>query len=141
MRLDPRWIGTCEVEIHTMTGALGEKGDRPRITLGKQRSIRPAIHESELRLPRHKGYLLFPDGFPVALISLGADHIAKRGGARQPPFVPADPGTTLWHHSGRSLAAAEPQPAEQPDEVADVAHEVAVQPPVSSCAPADDGPV
>lgn len=140
-----RWasdtIGNCEVEIHTMTGALGEKDEPPRITLGKQRSIRPAVHESELRLPRHKGYLLFPDGLPVALISLAADHIARRGEARQPPFVPADPGTTLWHHSGKSREDAKPQPVQEQDRVADVANEVPEPPPASSRASADEGSV
>ena len=41
--------------------------------------------ESELRLPKHQGYLLLPDGLPVARIGLTADHIAWRGAATQPP--------------------------------------------------------
>ncbi|ASR50241.1 type IV secretion system DNA-binding domain-containing protein [Blastomonas fulva] len=99
-----RWasdtIGTCEVEVHTMTGALGEGDDQPRITLGRQRKIRPAVFESELRLPRYQAYLLFPDGLPVARISLTADHIAQRGAPRNRAFIEADPETTLWHRSG-----------------------------------------
>jgi hypothetical protein len=144
-----RWasdtIGTCEVEIHTMTGALGEGDEPPRITLGKQRSIRPAIHESELRLSRHKGYLLFPDGLPVALISLSAAHLAGRGGPRQPAFVAADPDTTLWHQSFRTQAVrtqavADPAPAEEAGDVV-AASEVPPQPSASSQPPVDDGPV
>lgn len=114
-----RWasdtIGSCEVEVHTMTGALGEGDDPARITLGRQRTIRPAVFESELRLPRYKGYLLFPDGFPVARISLTADHIARRGQARQRAFVEAHPNTTLWNQSADNTSAAPPEPAKKAD--------------------------
>jgi len=118
-----RWasdtIGTCEVEVQTMTGALGDGDDKPRMTLGRQRKTRPAVFESELRLARYEGYLLFPDGLPVARIALTADHIEKRGEPRQPAFVAANPETTLWH---RPLEAAPkedsdsavPPPAEEP---------------------------
>ncbi|GGB55889.1 type IV secretion system DNA-binding domain-containing protein [Blastomonas aquatica] len=127
-----RWasdtIGTCEVEVHTMTGALGDDNDRPRITLGKQRKLRAAVYESELRLPRHKAYLLFPDGLPVALLSLTADHLARRGEPRQRAFVAADPDTSLWHR------LAHITPAAQTD------HELDVAPPETEPETGPDGP-
>ncbi|WP_338014305.1 type IV secretion system DNA-binding domain-containing protein [Sphingomonas cavernae] len=137
-----RWasdtIGTCEVEVHTMTGALGGDGDKPRMTLGRQRQTRPAVFESELRLARHEGYLLFPDGFPVARIALTADHIEKRGKPRQPAFVEANAETTLWHRSLEGPLAEESEPplppaAEKP--------KIGQKPPASPPPNADDGPV
>src|SRR3546814_15139118 len=77
-----RTIGECEVEIQTMTDALAEGDEKMRTTLGRMRKMRPAVLESELRLARHEGYLLFPDGLPVARIRLPADHIDRRGTAR-----------------------------------------------------------
>src|SRR3546814_18745670 len=59
-------IGECEVEIQTMTDAPAEGDEKMRTTLGRMRKMRPAVLESELRLARHDGYLLFPDGLPVA---------------------------------------------------------------------------
>ena len=52
--------------------ALADGDYKPRTTLGRQRKVRPAVLESELRLPRHRGYLLFPDGLPVARIALSS---------------------------------------------------------------------
>jgi len=103
-------IGECEVEIQTMTDALAEGDDEARTTLGRMRRTRPAVLESELRLPKHQGYLLFPDGLPVARIRLTADHVARRGPARQPGFVAGDPDTTLWKQAG----SAAPQPSPSP---------------------------
>jgi hypothetical protein len=110
-------IGTCEVEVHTMTGALGDSDDKPRMTLGRQRKTRPAVLESELRLARHEGYLLFPDGLPVARIALTADHIAQRGDPAQRAFVAGNPKTSLWHHQAKASPQAgvpEPPPSEAP---------------------------
>ena len=104
-------IGECEVEIHTMTDALAEGGERPRTTLSKTRKMRPAVLESELRLPKFEGFLLFPDGFPVARIKLTADHLARREPARQPGFVAGDPATTLWQQAAKTaLPAPSPGP-------------------------------
>jgi type IV secretory pathway TraG/TraD family ATPase VirD4 len=105
-------IGECEVEIQTMTDALAEGDDEARTTLGRMRRTRPAVLESELRLPKHQGYLLFPDGLPVARIRLTADHVARRGAARQPGFVAGDPDTTLWKQSGN--VAPQPSPQSPP---------------------------
>ena len=101
-------IGECEVEIHTMTDALAEGGERPRTTLSKTRKMRPAVLESELRLPKFEGFLLFPDGFPVARIKLTADHLARRGPARQPGFVAGDPAKTLWHQASKPAPLVPP---------------------------------
>lgn len=103
-------IGECEVEIHTMTDALAEGDDKPRTSLGKIRKMRPAILESELRLPKFEGYLLFPDGLPVARIRLTADHVARRGPARQPGFIPGDPKTTLWEQVSAAAPPVAPAP-------------------------------
>lgn len=112
-----RTIGDCEVEIHTMTGALADGDDKPRTTLGKTRKTRPAILESELRLPKYKAFLLFPDGLPVARITMTADHLASRGSARHPAFIAGDMKTTLWQ-----------QNADTP-------------PPLSAATSSEDGPV
>jgi type IV secretory pathway TraG/TraD family ATPase VirD4 len=103
-------IGECEVEIQTMTDALAEGDDEARTTLGRMRRTRPAVLESELRLPKHQGYLLFPDGLPVARIRLTADHVARRGPARQPGFVAGDPDTTLWKQAGNVAPQPSPPP-------------------------------
>lgn len=105
-------IGECEVEIQTMTDALAEGDDAARTTLGRMRRTRPAVLESELRLPKYEGFLLFPDGLPVARIMLTADHIALRGLARQPGFIAGKPGMTLWEQMG--LAPPEPSPPPPP---------------------------
>lgn len=95
-----------------MTDALAEGDDEARTTLGRMRRTRPAVLESELRLPKHQGYLLFPDGLPVARIRLTADHVARRGNPRQPGFVAGDPDTTLWKQAGS--AAPQPSPPSPP---------------------------
>ncbi len=107
-------IGDCEVEIQTMTDALADGDDEARTTLGRMRRTRPAVLESELRLPKHQGYLLFPDGLPVARIRLTADHVARRGPARQPGFVAGDPDTTLWKQTGTVAPQPSPPPPPSP---------------------------
>ncbi|HET6523550.1 type IV secretion system DNA-binding domain-containing protein [Sphingopyxis sp.] len=129
-------IGSCEMEVHTMTGVLGEGDDKPRMTLGRQRKTRPAVLESELRLARHEGYLLFPDGLPVARISLTADHIARRGDPRQHAFVEANPATSLWRHA--------PEPAPPEIGAREAAGKPKPRPKAKPAAPppaVDDGPV
>lgn len=103
-------IGECEVEIQTMTDALAEGDDEARTTLGRMRKMRPAVLESELRLPKFEGYLLFPDGLPVARIRLTADHVARRGEPRQSGFIAGDPDTTLWKQAGTVAPAPSPTP-------------------------------
>lgn len=101
-------IGECEVEIRTMTDALADGDDKPRTTLGKIRTTRPAILESELRLPKYEAFLLFPDDSPVARITMTADHLKSRGRARHPAFIAGDMKTTLWR---RNADAPLPVPA------------------------------
>ena len=108
-----RTIGECEVEIPTMTDTLGGSDDGTRTALSKIRKMRPAVLESELRLAAFQGYLLFPDGLPVAKIALTAKHIARRGPARQPAFVAGDRAATLWKQTGKVAAQPSPPPVSQ----------------------------
>ena len=101
-------IGDCEMEIRTKTDMLGDGDEGHRINLGRMREVRPAVMESELRLAQHEGFLLLPDGLPVAKIRLTADHISRRGAPRQQGFIAADPATMLW---GQAAQAAPPSPA------------------------------
>ena len=89
-------IGDCEVEMRVATDTLSSGNEVPRTTIATQRSFRAAVLESELRLAPHQGYLLLPDGLPVARVGLTADHIARRGEPRQPGYVAGDPQGTLW---------------------------------------------
>lgn len=89
-------IGDCEIEMRVATDTLSIGNEVPRTTIATQRAFRAAVLESELRLAPHQGYLLLPDGLPVARIALTADHIRARGAARQPAFVAGDPAGTLW---------------------------------------------
>ena len=89
-------IGDCEIEMRTASDILSLGSDKPRTTLTTIRQIRPAVIESDFRLPKHEGYLLFPDGLPVARIALTAKLITARGAATQPAFVAGDVANTLW---------------------------------------------
>jgi hypothetical protein len=104
-------IGECEVEIQTMTDALAEGDDKPHTTLSRTRKMRPAILESELRLPKFEGYLLFPDGLPVARITMTAAHVARRGKALQPGYIAGDPANSLWEQSSKSAKSGTPPPS------------------------------
>nr|WP_295738107.1 type IV secretion system DNA-binding domain-containing protein [uncultured Acidocella sp.] len=89
-------IGSVEVEISTISDTIDPKTGRPQRTLSSTRQVRAAVLESDLRLPKHTGYLLLPDGLPVARIKLTDDHIIARGPARHPRYIPADIFETLW---------------------------------------------
>ncbi|MBB6125653.1 type IV secretion system DNA-binding domain-containing protein [Sphingobium subterraneum] len=101
-------IGQCEVELRVATDTLSIGSEVPRTTIATQRQFRPAVLESELRLSPHQGYLLLPDGLPVARIGLTADHITRRGEPRQPGYVPGDPSGTLWSRVSEIAKGAEP---------------------------------
>ncbi|MEE4211052.1 MAG: type IV secretion system DNA-binding domain-containing protein [Parvularcula sp.] len=101
-------IGQCEVELRVATDTLSIGSEVPRTTIATQRQFRPAVLESELRLSPHQGYLLFPDGLPVARIGLTADHITRRGEPRQPGYLPGDPAGTLWSRVSEIAKGAEP---------------------------------
>jgi type IV secretory pathway TraG/TraD family ATPase VirD4 len=89
-------IGAQEVEIQTVSDSFDRKTGAPARTLSTTRQTRPAILESDLRLPPHVGYLLLPDGYPVAGIKLGDAHIHARGPARQSRHLPISVEETLW---------------------------------------------
>lgn len=101
-------IGQCEVELRVATDTLSIGSEVPRTTIATQRQFRPAVLESELRLSPHQGYLLLPDGLPVARIGLTADHITRRGEPRQPAYVPGDPAGTLWSRVSEIAKGADP---------------------------------
>ncbi|WP_088311488.1 type IV secretion system DNA-binding domain-containing protein [Novosphingobium sp. B 225] len=101
-------IGQCEIELRSATDTLSMGNERPRISIATQRQFRPAVLESELRLPPYQGYLLLPDGLPVARISLTDDHIKRRGPPREPAFVPGDLADTLWSKVSEITEAAAP---------------------------------
>ncbi|CDO36131.1 type IV secretion system DNA-binding domain-containing protein [Novosphingobium sp. KN65.2] len=101
-------IGQCEVELRVATDTLSIGSEVPRTTIATQRQFRPAVLESELRLSPHQGYLLLPDGLPVARIGLTVDHITRRGEPRQPGYVPGDPEGTLWSRVSEIAKGAEP---------------------------------
>ena len=101
-------IGQCEVELRVATDTLSIGSEVPRTTIATQRQFRPAVLESELRLSPHQGYLLLPDGLPVARIGLSADHITRRGEPRQHGYVPGDPAGTLWSRVSEIAKGAEP---------------------------------
>tara|TARA_A100001391_G_scaffold95213_1_gene63039 strand:+ start:2922 stop:4742 length:1821 start_codon:yes stop_codon:yes gene_type:complete len=101
-------IGQCEVELRVATDTLSIGSEVPRTTIATQRQFRPAVLESELRLSPHQGYLLLPDGLPVARIGLTADHITRRGDPRQPAYMPGDPAATLWSRVSEIAKGAEP---------------------------------
>jgi hypothetical protein len=103
-------IGQCEVEIRVATDTLAIGKEVPRTTIATQRQFRAAVLESELRLAPHQGYLLLPDGLPVARIGLTAEHIARRGSPRQPAFVAGDPASTLWSRVSAVAAPAGDEP-------------------------------
>lgn len=89
-------IGSVEVTIPNLAETFDPKTGKPQRTLSTTRELRAAVLESDLRLPKYTGYLLLPDGLPVARIKLTNDHIIARGPARQPDFIPADVSETLW---------------------------------------------
>ncbi|BBF79938.1 type IV secretion system DNA-binding domain-containing protein [Asticcacaulis excentricus] len=89
-------LGDVEVEIHGTTNNLDFEHGKGRTSLGTTRQLRPAVIESQLRLPPHSGYLQFPDGLPIALIRLRNVHIITRGEPKHPAFIPGDISETHW---------------------------------------------
>lgn len=89
-------IGNVEVEISTISDTIDPKTGKPQRTLSSTRQVRASVLESDLRLPKHTGYLLLPDGFPVAKIKLTDDHIHAHGSPRHPRYIQADISETLW---------------------------------------------
>eukprot|EP01039_Chlorochromonas_danica_P012245 gene12245-13951_t len=88
-------IGQVEAEVRGATESLALQMGQGRTSLGSQRLLRPAVLESEFRLPKFHGFLQLPDGLPTAKIILTNDHIVARGPATHPAFVPGDVADTL----------------------------------------------
>lgn len=103
-------IGQCEVEMRMATDTLMVGKEVPRTTIATERQFRAAVLESELRLPPHLGFLLLPDGLPVAKIGLTAEHIARRGSPRQPAFIAGDPASTLWSRVSAITVPSDSEP-------------------------------
>jgi type IV secretory pathway TraG/TraD family ATPase VirD4 len=103
-------IGECEVEMRTASDVLTPGASKPQTTLSTVRHIRAAVIESDLRLPKYQGFLLFPDGMPVARIGLTDAHIRARGAAVQPGFIAAAQTQTLWSRMARSNTPDEETP-------------------------------
>lgn len=95
-----RWasqiIGDVEVEVHGATESLAFEVGKGRTSLAAHRQIRPALIDSEFKLPRFHGVLQLADGRPAARIVLNNCHITARGPARHPAFIPSDIATTFW---------------------------------------------
>lgn len=106
-------IGKVEMEIQTVSGVMDTKTRKPQITVSSRREVRPAVMESQFRLPPGRGYLLLPDGLPVAQITLSTDHIVARGPARAAAFIAIDPAKTLWGQKDRQSAARDVVPIEK----------------------------
>ena len=106
-------IGDCEIEMRTTSDVLSLAGEKPRTTMNTIRQVRAAVLESELRLPKHQGYILLPDGLPVARIALTNDHIARRGLARHPGFIAGDVANTLWGRKREHPAPTSSSPGSQ----------------------------
>jgi type IV secretory pathway TraG/TraD family ATPase VirD4 len=89
-------IGDCEIEMRTAADMLAPGAATQQTTLATHRVIRAAVLESELRLPPRQGFLLLPDGHPVARITLSNAHVVARGSPHHPAFIAAAHSQTLW---------------------------------------------
>jgi Type IV secretion-system coupling protein DNA-binding domain len=89
-------VGEAEAELRDDSSSLGFEVGKGQTTIGRQRQIRPAILESEFKLPKYTGFLLLPDAHPVTKITLSNSHIIARGPAKQPGFVEGKLSDTLW---------------------------------------------
>lgn len=101
-------IGDVEAEIGAAsdTKAQGKKSQ----TQSLSRQTRPAILESEFRLPPYQGFLQLPDGLPVARVRLTDTHIKARGAARNARFIPVDERLSLYHAMGEAMPPAQDIP-------------------------------
>ena len=89
-------LGDVEIEIRAATDNMDFEHGKGRTSLGTTRQLRPAVIESQLRLPPHTGYLQLPDGLPIALIRLSNGHVVARGQPKHRAFVPGDIADTYW---------------------------------------------
>jgi Type IV secretion-system coupling protein DNA-binding domain len=103
-------VGDCEIEIRNPTDNLTLDKDTARTAVSTLRQIRPAILESQFRLPAFEAYLLLPDGLPATRIKLSNEHISSENKPSQPGFVAGDINDTMWSH----LTSIAPQPGAGP---------------------------
>jgi type IV conjugative transfer system coupling protein TraD len=89
-------VGEAEAELPTDSSNLGFEVGKGQSTIGRQRQIRPAILESEFKLPKYTGFLLLPDAHPVTKITLSNSHIIARGPAKQPGFIEGKLSDSFW---------------------------------------------
>jgi type IV secretory pathway TraG/TraD family ATPase VirD4 len=89
-------VGEAEAELRNDSSNLGFEVGKGQTTIGRQRQIRPAILESEFKLPKYTGFLLLPDAHPVIKIKLSNSHIIARGPAKQDGFIEGPLSDTLW---------------------------------------------
>ncbi len=94
-------LGDVEIEIRAATDNMDFEHGKGRTSLGTTRQLRPAVIESQLRLPPHTGYLQLPDGLPIALIRLSNGHIVARGEPKHAAFVAGDVADTYWGRKKR----------------------------------------
>ena len=89
-------IGSVVVDVPTPTDAIDPETGAVRASSSLVRQTRPAVLESAFRLAPHTGFLLLPDGKPVAQITLTDAHIHARGPARHVALIPDTQSATLW---------------------------------------------
>jgi type IV secretory pathway TraG/TraD family ATPase VirD4 len=94
-------VGEAEAELRNDSSNLGFEVGKGQTTIGRQRQIRPAILESEFKLPKYTGFLLLPDAHPVTKITLSNSHIAARGPAKQEGFIEGKLSDTLWGRASK----------------------------------------
>jgi type IV secretory pathway TraG/TraD family ATPase VirD4 len=94
-------IGQVEAEIgaESDTKAQGKRSQ----TQSLSRQTRPAILESEFRLPPYQGFIQMPDGLPVARVKLTDTHIKARVQASNARFLAADDCLSLYHVMGEAM--------------------------------------
>jgi hypothetical protein len=97
-------VGDCEIEIRNPTDNLTLDKQSARTAVSTLRQIRPAILESQFRLPAYEAYLLLPDGLPAARITLSNAHVGSRAEPSQPGFIAGDINDTLWSHLSQIVA-------------------------------------
>ncbi|MFP1130789.1 type IV secretion system DNA-binding domain-containing protein [Asticcacaulis sp. W401b] len=100
-------LGDVEIEIRAATDNMDFEYGKGRTSLGTSRQVRPAVIESQLRLPPHTGYLQLPDGLPIALIRLSNGQIIARREPGHAAFIPGDIADTYWGKGQRQTDRAQ----------------------------------
>lgn len=109
-------LGVAEIEIRAATENMDFKHGKGQMSLGTTRQLRPAVIESQLRLPPHTAYLQLPDGLPIALIRLSNAHIVARGEPKHPAFMSGDIADTYWGQKKHNIDRGGNAPPDPPIE-------------------------